>query len=148
MKMGADAIFYALVGYFLSRGDVGQDYSWYIVTTVLVSLAVNIYLGKWVSTVNAARTQAIMVRNEILLQYNFMPPMYRLFRLTTPNLQGKWKQSIEEIERDLLVGISLEDASDAAIKRVLDSIEATEFAEDGTIVSKPFGRASILRGDG
>lgn len=84
------------------------------------------------------------LRNELLLLTNHIPPMYRAYTGASEDL-GRWRTSILEIERDVLLGQDPATASNSAIKRVMDIVESATYTQAGEVIQRsPSGKLDLL----
>jgi hypothetical protein len=103
-------------------------------------------LGGLTSVIMDMKLKFVQLRNELLLQHEYMPPMYRMTQ-PTQNVLAMWRKSIEEIERDVMLGIDPNQASNEAIKRVQAIVDSAEFGADGRTVSRaPSNRVDRVMG--
>jgi len=128
-------------------------YAYYPESTVMKTCAAAIFISGWVfqNYVNKyisehwKRVEYILtLRNEILLLTNHIPPMYRLHNSSLEDLEN-WKQSIEVIERDVLLGMDPVTANNEAILRVMHTIETASYDTAGRVLRRdPTGKLDLL----
>ena len=118
-------------------------------------LVVTVIGGFWATYKGGALSNALIdvklklvqLRNELMLQHDYIPPIYRA-RSCTKSEMETWKQSIKEIERDVLLGMDPNEASNESIRRVQTLIDRSEFSEDGKVTNKPpANRVDLLMED-
>jgi len=106
---------------------------------VAVLVFLNIYLFTRIVAISTKTQETIVylvkIRNQILFNHGYIPPIYRAKTANKEELDV-WKKSMDEIDRDVLLGMDPNTASNEAVLRVQEYLDRC-VVENGRIVSKP-----------
>mgnify|MGYP003395655700 CR=1 FL=1 len=120
-----------------------KQIQWCIASILVLNVYVSNKLSGFAKQANASLVYLVKLRNQLLLNHNYIPPLYRARPASKEEL-AVWKKSMDEIDRDVLLGMAPNMAANEAIKRTLEYVDRCVI-EDGKLVSKPpSNRAGVV----